>query len=144
MQNWMLPRNRSEQYYTATIFPMLVAGDNFRRFQAFANLLTGIVVPPLSLDPEPNFQFYTEFSLRKALIGDARQRFADAPTGGDTPDIVILIDGVDQRVLIVLEGKMYSPSTKMDLLRQMGISPGKSRLLHHGAQSRSRWSGLAS
>jgi hypothetical protein len=116
---WKLPHNRAEQFYTGAIFPSLVGADNFRSFDKFVALLGGFEVPPLRTGEDCNFQFFTEYSLRKALVKADQSRFEDAPTTGETPDIVMVINGVSRRVMSIIEGKMYSPATSSDLRTQM-------------------------
>ncbi len=65
---WKLPHNRSEQFYTGAIFPSLIGTNNFENFDSFIQLLGGFDVPPLKTGADCNFQFLTEYSLRKALI----------------------------------------------------------------------------
>jgi hypothetical protein len=115
-----LPLNRKERYYTGTVFPMLVCRDNFRHFPRLCVLIEGC--PPLEVDGRPettNIQFFTEYSFAESVFGSSRARFPAAPTSRDTPDIVMLISGV-QRVLIAIEAKMFDVTTRLDLLMQMG------------------------
>lgn len=119
MDHWKLPHNRAEQYYTGAIFPSLVGVNNFKHFETFVSLLGGFEVPSLRLGTDRNFQFLTEYSLRKALIKADQSRFEEAPTTGETPDIVMVINGEARRVMIIIEGKMYSPARSSDLRAQM-------------------------
>lgn len=112
-----LPFNRKERYFTGTVFPMIVASDGFAHLDRLLDLcgLPGVHVEP-GLNADQDVQFFTEYSFRESIFTPAdRERFRDAPRGGDTPDIVLA--GPDW--LLTIEAKMYDQPTTVSLNSQV-------------------------
>jgi hypothetical protein len=115
-----LPINRKEVFFTATVLPMIIAKDNFKHLHLLLKALDIEPVPKIVALPScTNIQFFTEYNLLESLSGAGREQdFQDdnsmSPTGV-TPDLMILID----KLLIVLEAKMYTQSSAADLETQM-------------------------
>jgi hypothetical protein len=116
-----LPFNRKERFFTGTVFPMLVCADNFAHFGRLAELAG---LERLTVDATPtsaNVQFFTEYNFAESLVGPAKERFPGAPTGRETPDVMIYVAG-SRRALLAIEAKMYDrPSTaemKMQIAAQ--------------------------
>jgi hypothetical protein len=112
-----LPLNRKEKYYTGTVFPGIVCADDFRHFDVFAHLLPGS--PSFDIDARPastNIQFFTEYSPLHSFVGGAKARMLEIPASNETPDVAIIVDG---HSLIVLEAKMFQPTTAASLNQQL-------------------------
>jgi hypothetical protein len=107
-----LPLNRKERYYTGTVLPMLVACDGFTHLPRFL-VLCGLQVEMdvyNALEHDHHLQFFTEYSFLESRFTDRdRARFPEAPTEGDTPDVIIVGDDW----LLAVEAKMYhNPNAK--------------------------------
>lgn len=112
-----LPFNRKERYFTGTVFPMIVASDGFAHLDRLLDLcqLEDVHVEP-GLNANQDIQFFTEYSFKESVFSrEDRARFADAPPGGDTPDIVLV--GPDW--LLTIEAKMYDQPTAVSLNGQL-------------------------
>jgi len=86
-----LPLNRKEQYYTATVLPMIIASDGFAYLHRFLDLCG---LPVGRFDDHgragnQKLQFFTEYNLAESLRDDDRHRFPDPrspiPGPGTTP-----------------------------------------------------------
>jgi hypothetical protein len=106
MLNTGLPLNRKERYYTGTVLPMLVASDGFMNLSRFL-ALCGLDVSPAgnnAFEGSQRLQFFTEYNFAESRFTDHdRSRFPDAPTDGDTPDLILTGDDW----LLAVEAKMY-------------------------------------
>ncbi len=115
-----LPLNRKEKFYTGTVFPAIVCADNFAHFNLFAKLLPGS--PSFTIDPRPlttNIQFFTEYSPLHSFVGASKARMLEIPASNETPDVAIIIDGQPDRVLIVLEAKVFDAANAAELNTQL-------------------------
>ncbi len=116
--NAELPLNRKEKFFTGTIFPMLVCRDNFKYFNMFTSLINGCAELKISAI-SPNIQFFTEYSLLESIVTKAdKNRFPSLPRTKDTPDIIVLFNGIP-KTLISIEGKMYGVPDAYTLKTQM-------------------------
>ena len=110
-----LPLNRKERYYTGTVLPMIVAGDDFMNLGLFLNVC-GVDVEAFTFSGQTPLQFFTEYSFAESLFTDAdRLRFPDAPTDNDTPDTVVVSEGW----LLAVEAKMFHNPTAEALNHQL-------------------------
>jgi len=113
-----LPLNRKERYYTGTVLPMLIASDGFRHLNRFMDLCGLGVGTTMThgLVGNQKIQFFTEYSFLESCFTDRdRDRFPNAPTEGDTPDV--LIAGDDW--LLAVEAKMFHNPNAQALNTQM-------------------------
>lgn len=113
-----LPLNRKERYYTGTVLPMIVASNQFMHLPRFLRLCGLHVEHELDhgTDGMQKLQFFTEYNFAESRFTVAdRNRFLDAPTGGDTPDILLV--GPDW--MLAVEAKMFHNPTAEALNRQM-------------------------
>lgn len=114
-----MPFNRKERYFTGTVFPMLVCAEEFKHFGRLTELAG---LGPITVDASPssaNIQFFTEYGFAESVFGDVKDRFADAPTNRDTPDVMIYVAG-SRRVLLAIEAKMYDRPSRAELEVQLG------------------------
>lgn len=116
----LLPLNRKEKFFTATILPQLICHENFKYFHRFTNLIDGF---PKNLRIKPdvdenNILFFTEYSLKESLTPNSSTRKFTIPKTKDTPDLVILITE-PELLLIVIEAKVFSSSDAYSLTKQM-------------------------
>ena len=107
-----LPENRDERFWSATVLPALIAGDNFGELEPFLELVRTAcgderAVPPLNARA---VRFETEYSLRKATRGDPL-------VPGDTPDILIVDHA--QSGMYCVEVKMFDAFTASGLRLQI-------------------------
>ena len=113
-----LPLNRKERFFTGTVFPMIVACDDF----AHLGRVLDLVGAPRGLvrahPDETNVEFFTEYGFLESLVGDIKDRFTILPAARDTPDVLIYVDG-EPGLLIGVEAKMYDNPTPADLNRQL-------------------------
>jgi len=112
-----LPLNRKEQYYTATVLPMIVASDGFAYLHRFLDLC-GLHVGGFDDHGRggmQELQFFTEYNLAESLRDDDRERFPDPPPGHDTPDLVLA--GPDW--LLAVEAKMFHDPDSQALNAQL-------------------------
>jgi hypothetical protein len=113
-----LPINRKERFYTGTVLPMIVASDGFAHLHRFL-ALCGLQVVPFdrhALNGDPDIEFFTEYNFAESRFTDHdRDRFQDAPTDADTPDVVIV--GPDW--LVAVEAKMFHNPPAGGLNEQM-------------------------
>jgi len=112
-----LPLNRKEQYYTATVLPMIIASDGFAYLHRFLDLC-GVHVgrfDDYGRGGMQEFQFFTEYNLAESLKGDDRRRFPDPRPGHDTPDLVLA--GPDW--LLAVEAKMFHDPDSQALNAQL-------------------------
>lgn len=115
-----LPLNRKEKYYTGTVFPGIVCADSFAHFNTFANLLPGS--PMFTIDADPattNIQFFTEYSPLHSFVGASKARMLEIPASNETPDVAIVINSQPDRVLIVLEAKVFDAASGSELSTQL-------------------------
>lgn len=111
-----LPFNRKERYFTGTVFPMIVASDGFAHLDRLLALCGLDVHVEPSLNGDQDLQFFTEYSFKESVFTkEDRKRFAGAPKGGDTPDIVLV--GPDW--LLALEAKMFDQPSVASLNDQL-------------------------
>ena len=78
--NRMLPLNRKERYYTATVLPGIICTENFKYFGRFLKLLN-LGSARFDVADNVNIQFFTEYGLAEALVDKVRSQ-ASTPTGG--------------------------------------------------------------
>lgn len=119
--NKIIPINRKERFYTATVLPQLICSDNFNNLKLFFELIpnfpTGIQINP-NVDNN-NILFLTEYSLKEALVEDHfKKLYSGDYKTKETPDVVILITE-PKYYLILVEAKMYSSSSAAELNEQM-------------------------
>lgn len=100
-----LPRNRKEQYYTATVLPLIIVSDGFAHVHRFLRLCGLDVEPFLDHGREqgPGFQFFTEYNFAESLRPSDLELFPNAPTSHDTPDLLLV--GSDW--IVAVEAKMF-------------------------------------
>jgi hypothetical protein len=117
LADMLLPFNRKERFFTGTVLPMIIASDGFAHLHRFLGLcgLAGVEVDAGREPHQPNIQFLTEYGFGESLVGEAKVRFADAPTGRDTPDVVLA--GADW--LLAVEAKLYDRPSKAALSAQL-------------------------
>lgn len=117
----IIPINRKEKFYTATIFPQIICADNFANISLFLELIPKFTYQiKISPDLETNnILFLTEYSLKEALVEDHFLKLykGDYKTK-ETPDVVILITEPEY-ILILIEAKMFSSSNSVELNDQM-------------------------
>jgi hypothetical protein len=123
-----LPFNRKERFFTGTVLPSLVCCDRFAHFSRFAELCG--VNRSLSAVSD-GLQFFTEYNFAESIRPTDQQRFPKAPTGRDTPDVMVYVSG-DDAFLLAVEAKMFHRPTvgalnsqiavQADLLRYIGTS----------------------
>jgi len=112
-----LPLNRKEQYYTATVLPMIIASDGFAYLHRFLDLC-GLHVGRFDDHGRvgmQELQFFTEYNLAESLRDDDRRRFPDPWPGHDTPDLVLA--GPDW--LLAVEAKMFHDPDSQALNAQL-------------------------
>lgn len=132
-----LPLNRKEAFFTATVLPSIICADSFKHFDRFLNLLDLRDIPiDISME-QANIQFFTEYCLAESIY-DKRtvDRFPDAPSEKDRPDLMIFIEG-SEPLLIAVEGKVYASTQASDLNWQM-----ENQEKHVLSYLRDQWSGL--
>jgi hypothetical protein len=114
-----LPINRKELYYTATVLPCIVCADGLAHIHRLWELLD-LDIPQVNATPElANIQFFTEFNAKQSIYIDLdRVRFPVEMGSGETPDVLILIDG-PAPLMVSVEAKMYDTVTTADLLNQL-------------------------
>lgn len=103
-----LPLNREERFWTATVLPALVAGDDFTRIGHFVNLLRDAVKLPALQPPceYPHAILLSEYDRRKS------DRYANTAKGmAATPDLIVVVHGNDP-MIFGIEAKMFdNPSS---------------------------------
>lgn len=116
-----LPMNRKERFFTGTVLPMIIAKNNFQHLHLLLSALGIEPIPKITAQPPfTNIQFFTEYSLLESLHRTDRI-FKDLPATKDTPDLIILIDEPENKILIALEAKMYSSPRLEELEKQMKV-----------------------
>jgi len=128
-----LPLNRKEVFFTATVLPAIICADRFKYFNRFLNLL-GLPNVPIDVSREKaNIQLFTEYCLAESAHDE---RFPGAPRDGETPDLVIFIEG-SPPMLIAVEAKLYTRTQPSDLKEEM-----ERQETHVLRYLRDRWPGL--
>jgi hypothetical protein len=113
----LLPMNRKERYFTGTVLPAIVAERNFAHLHRLTSLC-GLDIEPLEPHQVGELQFWTEYGFAESRFSDADQlRFPDAPSGRDTPDVVIV--GGDW--LLAIEAKLFDWPSAASLRRQLQV-----------------------
>lgn len=113
-----LPFNRKERYFTGTVFPMLVCAQDFAHLGRLTDLCG---LGGLNIDARPasaNVQLFTEYGFAESVIGDDAVRFAGAPMGRDTPDVIVYFAG-PPRALLAIEAKMFDRPSAGELRAQL-------------------------
>ncbi len=116
-----LPLNRKERFYTGTVLPQIICGDNFRNLHLFFELIPGF---PQTVEIKPdassnNILFFTEYSLKESLVEDHhKSKFSGNYETKDTPDGIILITS-PEILLVVIEAKMYSNASAEKINEQL-------------------------
>jgi hypothetical protein len=120
-----LPINRKEVYYTATVLPCIVCADGFAHIHRLWQLL-GIEAPQVNATLESaNIQFLTEYNAKQSIYIDLdRVRFPAEVVSGETPDVLILVNGPSP-LMVSIEAKMYDTVTTGDLLDQLRLQREK-------------------
>jgi hypothetical protein len=116
-----LPINRKEVYYTATVLPAIVCAEGFAHIHRLWELL-GIDAPQIDAAPEStNIQFLTEYNAKQSIyIATDKTRFPEAVSSGETPDVLILIDGPSP-LIVSIEAKMYDTVNTGELVQQLRL-----------------------
>jgi hypothetical protein len=119
-----LPLNRKERFYTGTVFPGIVCADSLKYLCRLWALLD-ISAPQVNAAPEAaNIQFFTEYNLAESIHTPTdKERFKGGNFGSrDTPDVMILVEGVDATppLLVAMEAKLYSRLDAAELNDQLG------------------------
>lgn len=117
------PFNRDERFFTGTILPLLVSGNDFNDLKPLINLMA----PSLNLSPEysdthKNVLFYTEYNLKKSGYVKSTTSVPDnseTKIDGDTPDVLFYVWDNDKMYLFAIEVKMYHRPTTDKLALQM-------------------------
>ncbi|MDQ1079335.1 hypothetical protein [Pseudoroseomonas cervicalis] len=116
-----LPMNRKERFYTGTVLPGIIWSDRLQRFLA----MLGPGYQGIEVSPDgSNVLFFTEYDLRDAIRGNRSagwQHLCEeekSDYSGDTPDLVILIEG-PRPLLLVIEAKLFSNATKDGITGQI-------------------------
>ena len=129
-----LPLNRKERYYTGTVLPMIVASDGFAHLGRFLELCG---VPQVSVIADPaftNIQFFTEYNFRESCVADAQKRSGE-PIDGDTPDLVLYIEG-EPAVLLCVEAKVFDRPSSGDLSKQLQAQSKLLSVISAGVQTK--------
>lgn len=117
------PFNREERFFTGTVLPLLVSGNNYKDLKPLIDLMA----PSLNLKPEfsdthKSVLFYTEYNLKKssyAKTGINNTNISATKIEGDTPDILFYVWDKEQVYLFAIEVKMYHRPTSDNLALQM-------------------------
>ncbi len=117
------PFNREERFFTGTVLPLLVSGDDFKDLKPLIDLMA----PSLNLNPEysdtrKSVLFYTEYNLKKSgyvKTGITRPDESTTKIDGDTPDILFYVWDNDKIYLFAIEVKMYHKPTADNLALQL-------------------------
>ncbi|QWC84571.1 hypothetical protein KLP28_13490 [Nocardioidaceae bacterium] len=109
-----LPLNRKERYYTGSVLPGLVAGDEMQHLPRFLSLC-GLDVEIGDADGVPAVHFLTEYGFAESVATESARSFWGTDTANDTPDVVIV--GPDW--LVAIEAKMFHTPTEDALNEQM-------------------------
>lgn len=108
-----LPLNRKERYYTGTVLPGIVVGDDYSRIRPF---LERAGIGPLLGEWNGPVQFWTEYGFTESVFTEHdRARFPSVDIARDTPDVVITGDDW----ILAVEAKLYSRPTAADLIGQL-------------------------
>lgn len=114
--------NRSELHYTGALLAGIVGQDGFGGVGRFLDLVPGLA-PQDGSAPDIRVEAWeTEFSLRKSRAIPAMRKLLsrfDAPQGGEVPDVLLLVQVGERRLLLVIEGKMFEQPSRPALLDQM-------------------------
>jgi hypothetical protein len=112
-------------YYTATVLPCIVCADGFAHINRLWQLL-GIEAPQINAASEAaNIQFLTEYNAKQSIYIDLdRVRFPVEMVSGETPDVLILINGPSP-LMVSIEAKMYDTVSAGDLLNQLRLQREK-------------------
>ena len=118
------PFNREERFFTGTILPLLVSGNDFQDLKPLTDLMAPSLnlCPKYSETPPKSVLFYTEYNLKKSgYVKDSIKTLDDSETkvDGDTPDILFYIWDNDTVYLFAIEVKMYHKPTFDNLAIQM-------------------------
>ena len=112
-----LPLNRKECFYTGTVLPELLFHKGLNNFYAFLRLIEGFPKTVGQATTGDNFIFYTEYNLKESAREQNIWPEKETPTG-ETPDLVIEILE-PEKILVVVEGKMFAKVTEEELFTQM-------------------------
>ncbi len=115
-----LPINRKEVYYTSTVLPCIVCADGFAHIERLWELFGINVAQKVDATPgNANIQFLTEYNAKQSIYIDLdKARFPVTVETGETPDLLILINGPSP-VIVGIEAKMYDAVSTGDLLDQL-------------------------
>jgi len=121
--NSAAPFNREERFFTGSILPLLVGGNDFKDLKPLVDLMA----PSLNLSPEysetrKSVLFYTEYNLKKSgYVKDSIKTVDDSDTKieGDTPDVLFYVWDNDKVYLFAIEVKMYHRPTSDNLAMQI-------------------------
>lgn len=111
----ILPLNRKERFYTGTVFPAIVTGQEFWHLQRCLDLFDLPVV--LEEPKQARVQFITEYGFAESVHTDADKAEWRTDLKRDTPDIVIA--GPDW--LLIIEAKMFHNPSAADLRAQLDL-----------------------
>jgi hypothetical protein len=112
-----LPINRKERFYTATVLPSILFHNGLANFFRFLRKIEGFPKDINQKNTRDNFLFYTEYNLKESA-GKKSVGAGIFTATGDTPDAIIEILE-PQKVLVVIEAKMYANLTQNDFGKQM-------------------------
>jgi hypothetical protein len=111
-----LPMNRKERFFTGTVFPALVAADNFAHLGRLLEMCDLADVEPGVSGERMDVEFFTEYGFAESVVTLVDEaRFDGAPTAGDTPDIVLC--GSDW--LLAIEAKVFDSPTPAAMRSQL-------------------------
>ncbi len=115
-----LPFNRKERFFTGTVLPAIVTGDNFSHLGRLLELC-GLTPSPVHADGVALVQFFTEYGFTESLVKTraASERFPGSPRGKDTPDLMVYTSAPPAR-LLAIEAKVYDRPSAAQLNEQLG------------------------
>lgn len=113
-----VPMNRQERFFTHTVFPMLVANDDFTRLGRFLALAGLDAIDVGGQDPSSTrVQVFTEYALLESLVGPWVDEVEPSADGRDAPDVLVHVEGSDgaPSVLLGVEACMFAVPCREDL-----------------------------
>jgi hypothetical protein len=118
-----LPFNRKERFFTGTVLPGIIAGDEFAHLTVFLQLCGLGTVAHLG-----SVQFLTEYGFAESAWYDKTGLWRAYEGGRDTPDVVVAGPGW----LLAVEAKMYARQGHAAIVQQL---QAQTRLLRYWAET---------
>lgn len=118
----VVPINRKEKYYTATVLPMIVCKDGIKSVSNIFELAKFDVGDIFAKVDYEDIIFYTEYNLKDSCVGCLDGSFGNSLDGVgrfSVPDVLVGVKAKKKIYLLAVEAKMFQKTSFQELENQL-------------------------